>query len=292
MKNRGLIVLFTLLVQSLIILTVNHGILSAQELSTLKGLLPWVNLIVVAVFILTVLSIKQLEKDIENRTKIKMLRQHLTEIESLNLLLRSQKHEYSRHLQYLQSLAYLGKHDDLTEYISAVAKDYRCTEMMINTGHPAITILINTRRNTAEARGIDFAVAVKSDFSKLNIPPWDLNSILGNLIENAIDAAVYDEHPRVAIELSRQNGRYVIYISNNGTAILDQDKIYEPGYTTKGSLGRGYGLFLVKQLVEQYGGTIAVTCNQKTHVTITIPDGEGGLADDKFYLPEDCRSLG
>ncbi len=291
-ERRSLIVLFTLLFQSLAILTINHGILAAQDMSALKALLPWVNLVVVIIFILTVLSIKQLEKDIENHTKIKLLRQHIMEIEALNLLLRTQKHEYSRHLQYLQALAYLSKHDELMEYINAIAKEYRCMETMINTGHPAITTLINAKRATAEAQGIEFAVAVKSDFSKLDIPPWDLNTLLGNLIENAIDAAIYAEHPRVALELSYQNGQYVIYISNNGTTILDKTRIYEPGYTTKGSLGRGYGLFLVKQLLEQYGGNIEITCNRKTHVTVKITDKEGDGADDKLYLPEDCRGIG
>lgn len=291
-KNRSLIVLFTLLVQCLAVITINHSILSAQELSTLKALLPWVNLIVVVILILTVLSIKQLEKDIENRTVIKMLRQHITEIESLNLLLRAQKHEYSRHLQYLQSLVHLDKQDDLKEYINVIAKDYRGTEMLINAGHPALTTLINTKKDTAKAQGVDFAVAIKSDFSKLNIPPWDLNSMLGNLIESAMEAAVYDKHPRVAVELNHQNGQYVIYIANNGSTIIDKEKIFEPGYTTKGSLSRGYGLFLVKQLAEQYGGNITVISNRKTHVTVQIPDGEGGLGDDKFYMPEDCRSLG
>jgi two-component system sensor histidine kinase AgrC len=158
--------------------------------------------------------------------------------------------------------------------------------------HPALTTLINTKKDTAKAQGVDFAVAIKSDFSKLNIPPWDLNSMLGNLIESAMEAAVYDKHPRVAVELNHQNGQYVIYIANNGETIRDKDKIYEPGYTTKGSLSRGYGLFLVKQLAEQYGGNITVISNRKTHVTVQIPDGEGGLGDDKFYMPEDCRSLG
>lgn len=157
--------------------------------------------------------------------------------------------------------------------------------------YPAITSLINTKKRTAEAQGIDFALAIKSDFSQLNISPWDLNSLLGNLIENAMEAAIYDKHPRVTIELSHQNGQYVIYIANNGSTIIDKEKIFEPGYTTKGSLSRGYGLFLVKQLVEQYSGTITVTSNRKTHVTVQIPDGERGSGDDKFYLPEDCRIL-
>lgn len=107
-KNRSLlIVLLTLLFQGLIIITINHSILSAQDLNALKSLLPWVNLIVVIIFILTMLSIKRLEEDVENRIRIKLLRKHVLEIESLNLLLRSQKHEYARHIQCLQSLAYM-----------------------------------------------------------------------------------------------------------------------------------------------------------------------------------------
>lgn len=90
--------------------------------------------------------------------------------------------------------------------------------------YPAITSLINTKKRTAEAQGIDFAVAIKSDFSQLNISPWDLNSLLGNLIENAMEAAIYDKHPRVTIELSHQNGQYVIYIANNGSTIIDKEK--------------------------------------------------------------------
>jgi len=67
-KNRDLIVLLTLLLQSLIIITINHSILSAQDLDVLKSLLPWVNLIVVIIGVLTMLSLKQLQEDAEDRS--------------------------------------------------------------------------------------------------------------------------------------------------------------------------------------------------------------------------------
>jgi len=65
------------------------------------------------------------------------------------------------------------------EYINTLAKEYRHAETLINAGHPAITTLINTKRNTAESQGIEFAVAVKCDLSKITVPAWNLNSILG-----------------------------------------------------------------------------------------------------------------
>jgi len=49
-KKWDLIILFTLLIQSLIIIGINHRILSAQDLTNLKKLLPWVNLIVLIIF--------------------------------------------------------------------------------------------------------------------------------------------------------------------------------------------------------------------------------------------------
>lgn len=288
-NNRGLIILFTLLTQSLIIIAINHSILSANKLSSVKQFLPYVNVIVLFIFALTMISLKELEEDAENRIRIKLLRKHVQEMEAMNLLLRTQKHEYATHMQYIQSLAYIKEYERLMEYINALAKDYRHTENLINTGHPAITTLLNTKRSTAESQGIELAVAVKSDFSGLTIPAWDLNSILGNLIENAMEAAIEDHHPRVAVELSYKNGSYMIYIANNGSVLPDPVKIFEAGYTTKGSSSRGYGLFLVKKIVDQYGGEIKISTGKKTHFTVILPDGSG--ADDRFYLPEDSRKI-
>lgn len=289
-NNRGLIILFTLLTQCLVIIAINHNILSANNLTSVKRFLPYVNIIVLFIFALTMISIKQLEEDAENRIKIMLLQKHVQEIEAMNLLFRTQKHEYARHMQYIQSLTYIREYEQLMDYINALAKDYRHTENLINTGHPAITTLLNTKRSTAESQGIELALAVKNDFSGLTIPAWDLNSILGNLIENAMEAAIEDRYPRVAVELSYKNGSYIIYISNNGSVLSDPVKIYEPGYTTKGSSSRGYGLFLVKKIIDQYGGEIRINTGRKTHFTVILPDGSG--ADDRFFLPEDSCKIG
>ncbi|MBO8158954.1 hypothetical protein [Thermosyntropha sp.] len=81
------------------------------------------------------------------------------------------------------------------EPIRYEAEEYRCAENMLDTGHPAVMGLLNTKRNIAQSQGIEFAVAVKCDISRINIPPWGLNSILGNLLDNAIEAAIYDVNP-------------------------------------------------------------------------------------------------
>lgn len=275
-QNKSFVVLFTLLIQCLIILLINHYIISIKNINGLKMLLPWINLIILMIFILVILSIKQLEAEAENRSVIRLLRDHIVEIEAINLIFQAQKHEHLRHIQMIQAMSYMEHHHELKEYINAIAKQYRNAEKMINAGNPILSSMLNSKIIVAESQGIDLAVAIKCDFARLSIPPWDLNSILGNLIDNAMEAAIADKQPRVAIEFTYNHGLYLISIVNNGSNIMDADKIFEAGYTSKGSVSRGYGLFLVKKLLDHYGGEIVVKSGNKTSITVRIPENASG----------------
>lgn len=287
--DRNFIVLFTLLFQSLTIILINHSIISIENTESLKALLPLINLVILVILVLNIIAIKKLEIDAENRSKIQLLNKHIKDIESLNLTLQTQKHEYLRHIEEIQSLAYLDYKKQLLEYISGIAKMYRQPEQVINTGHPVITTLITSKKAAAESQGIEFAVAVKSNFANLSIPPWDINTIIGNLIDNALEAALNSDKPRVAVEFNHQNGQYRIYIVNNGSTITDAEKIFEAGYTTKDSLSRGYGMFMVKKLIDHHQGYIEVISKNKTFVNVSLPDG--GLINDKYSFHADGSKL-
>lgn len=70
-------------------------------------------------------------------------------------------------------------------------------------------------------------------------------------------------------------------VSNNGVKVPkdEMDKLFQPGYTTKNSVGRGYGLFLMKNLVEKYGGDISVYSEKRTVFKITFPKEDGDKND-------------
>ncbi|MDD2586785.1 MAG: GHKL domain-containing protein [Syntrophomonadaceae bacterium] len=282
--NRNLIVICTLLIQTLFIIIMNNAVLSTVEIETLKKFIPWVNLLVLAFAILNILSLKRMEEAAENRTREKLLLGHVRNVESLNNTLQLRQHEYSRHLQTIQAMAYLDKQKELKEYINGIAKKYRQAEDMIYAGHPAVTALINSRKMAAESQQIEFAVAVKCDLSSLNIPPWDINSILGNLIDNALEAAVFDDHPRVAVEFKFEDKEYLIYIRNNGKTIADPDIIFKPGFSTKDSRTRGYGLYSVKTIVQAYCGSIDIDCKNYTAIIVRLP--YGGFMNDKYNIQE------
>ncbi|MDD4550179.1 MAG: ATP-binding protein [Syntrophomonadaceae bacterium] len=257
----------------------NNTILSTVEIETLKRFIPWVNLFVLVLAILNIVSLKQMEHTVENRVREKLLIDHVRDVESLNNTLQMRQHEYARHLQTIQAMVYLGRQNELKDYIDGVTKDYRQSADMIYTGHPAVTALLNSKSIVAQSQNIEFAAAIKCDLSSINITPWDLNSILGNLIDNAFEAAIYDEHPRVAVEFKFEDGEYLIYVRNNGKKISDSNLVFEPGFSTKDIRARGYGLYAVKQIVQAYGGHINVYCKNHTAITIKIPSG-GAINDN------------
>jgi len=271
--DNSLFIIFTILAQSLVLVIINMNLLAANNVDSIKLILPFLNISLLILSIFSILSIQKVEKAAQDQIKALLLKDHLYQVESLLKNLRLQKHEYGRHLQIILSLLELGKFEEARSYVHGLAQNHVPAEEVYYTGHDSLTSLINCKSSVAQLKGIDFAVAIKTDLSKINIPSWDLCSIIGNLIDNAMEAAIQADQPKVGIEFKFEEGYYTTYIYNNGATLPDHD-VFEFGFTTKESAGRGYGLFLVKKLVNLYQGTIKITGGKKTTVILRLP-GEG-----------------
>jgi sensor histidine kinase regulating citrate/malate metabolism len=115
-------------------------------------------------------------------------------------------------------------------------------------------------------------ILVTSQFKELNMPSWEFCRVLGNIIDNGIYALQEkssDRHLRV--ELYEDIKMYRFRIKNNGPQVPEniKNKLFEAGFTTKGEDGQGMGLYIVKELVESYGGDISLYSNED----VTIFDG-------------------
>ncbi|TEB05793.1 Sensor histidine kinase CitA [Pelotomaculum schinkii] len=274
-KNGRLLIISTILLEAWFIVMINQQIYLANGIDDLKGFLPFVNLVVLALSVLAVFSIKRLEEGTRKLIELNLLKTHLLHVEDILSASQAQKHEHSRHIQTIQAMLYLEETDQAQEYIEGIAESYRHTEGLIHVGHPALTALFNSKQKVAEAKKIGFAFAVKCDVANINISPWDLCSILGNLLDNALEAALQDPfNRRVAVEIKYENANYVIYVYNTGSKISEEARrrLFKEGYTTKGSKARGYGLYLVKKLVDKYGGKIDVISGERTTFIVHLPD--------------------
>lgn len=286
-KDNPMLIIYTILLETLFICIFNVKITLSQDINALKNFIPFANLIVVLLSGFALVSIRQVGEYTRRQTEARLLRDHLQHVEDLVNSLDIQRHEHTRHLQVLQSMLYLGEVDEAQEYLDGIAEHYRKTQDLVYTGHPAITALLNSKCKVAEIKNINFDFAIKCDINKIEVTPWDMCSMIGNLLDNAMEAAVEDEKsPQVNLEIKYENSHYVIYVYNSGSHIKpsQKEKIFMPGYTSKDSAARGFGLYLLNKLVDKYEGKIEVVCEPKTTFIIYLPDRRGKDNDKSLLL--------
>lgn len=116
---------------------------------------------------------------------------------------------------------------------------------------------------------IHFIADEKEIIAKLD--RTQLIRVVTNLVKNAIQAVPDVEAPRILVTVASAGDRVKISVADNGVGISDDFKhrVFEPKFTTKSS-GTGLGLGMVKNIVENYGGTINFTSKQGKGTVFTI----------------------
>lgn len=214
-------------------------------------------------------SIKDLS--LQNIMKTKSLE----EITELNNILRAQRHDFLNHLQVVYSLIELNEYKEASDYIETLYKDIKKVNKSLKTSNTAINALLQAKLVDCENKDILVDLNIDTRLDRLSVPGWEMCRILGNLIDNAIYAVKeLREKGFVNIEITEKDSKYVFTVKNNGKQIPEdiKDKIFEPGYTTKGDKGEGMGLAITKEITQKYKGKILVDCNQSmTTFKVLIP---------------------
>ncbi|MFT5876093.1 MAG: two-component system CitB family sensor kinase, partial [Clostridium sp.] len=109
-----------------------------------------------------------------------------------------------------------------------------------------------------------------------NITVDEICSVIGNLIENSIEELVKFENGKIFIRLNSNNKELRIRIQDNGPGISEDiiHKIFTKGFTTKAG-NRGFGLSIVKQIIDYAGGDINIIQENGTIWDIFIPMKRG-----------------
>ncbi|GHA92282.1 sensor histidine kinase [Streptomyces chryseus] len=226
----------------------------------------------------------------EKRGTVVTLRDH-TELQALSgeldsergftQALRSQAHEAANRLHTVVSLIELGRADEAVEFATAELELAQAlTDQVVSAvGEPVLAALLLGKAAQANERGV--ALVLDED-SRIDdgllpgtLPARDLVTILGNLIDNAVDAAQGSDGARVTVTARTDRGRELLLrVADTGPGIDPgaADAVFARGWSTK-SAGRGLGLALVRQTVHRGGGAIALS------------DAPGGGAQFTVRLP-------
>lgn len=186
-----------------------------------------------------------------------MLEEALSRLEALNTTLRKQRHDFMNHLQVVFGLIELDQKEEAHEYIERVYGDIQRVGRSMKTALPAVNALLAAKMADCEQRGVQAEFQISSDWAGMSVPAWELCRVLGNLIDNALDALEEARQPRLRVEMGESMLSYTFSIEDNGAGLSEGvlERMFQAGFTTKSS-GHGMGLSIVREILEQYGGRI------------------------------------
>jgi two-component system CitB family sensor kinase len=198
---------------------------------------------------------------LRDRTELELLGRELDSTHGLLDALRAQDHEHANRLHTLLGLLELGLHEQAVEYVAEVADTHRASaeEVAERVRDPLLSALLVGKSAIAHERGVRLRIAAATWLPDRVVDPRDLVTVLGNLIDNALDAA----SSQVEVELRAERTTAVLRVGDDGPGVHPdlRERIFTEGWTTKRSpahRGRGLGLALVRRLAERYGGMARV----------------------------------
>ncbi|MEV4901491.1 ATP-binding protein [Citricoccus sp. NPDC055426] len=215
-----------------------------------------------------------------DRTEVQDMNRELETTQSLTDALRAQTHEHGNRLHTVLSLLELGRLDEARGLLSTGTASAGAAQPgpLGPTGEPAVQALLAAKAAQARERGVRMDYRLEVD-SPTGISTQDLVTVLGNLVDNAIDAAADPSRPRqdrwVEVEARTEADWLIMQVADGGPgpAGEDHEQMFELGYSTKpaGPAGRGIGLALVRQTVSALGGTVELALDSGTVLTAELP---------------------
>jgi two-component system, CitB family, sensor kinase len=217
---------------------------------------------------------------IRDRTELVGLLRELDSVHGLTNALRAQQHEFSNRMHTLAGLLELGEHTAAREYALEVAgaEPALAESVRERIGNQLMVGLIVAKTTVAAERGVRL---ILSDDSTLGEEPGHLRrllTIVGNLLDNAVEAATSggEGPPEVRLALIESETGVIVRVSDSGPGVSPEAlaRIFEDGWSTRpdrGTARRGLGLALVHRLVRRHGGTIDVASGPGAVFTVMLP---------------------
>ncbi|TDU04521.1 two-component system CitB family sensor kinase [Streptomyces sp. 846.5] len=219
---------------------------------------------------------------VRDRTEMVGLLRELDSVRGLTDALRAQQHEFANRMHILAGLLDLGEHEAAFEFAveSAGAEPALTESVRQRIGSPLMVGLIVAKSTVAAERGVRITLTEDSQLGDQPTHLRGLLTIVGNLLDNAVDAAVSGTPApggaQVRLSLVETPSAITLQVADSGPGVPPEavESIFEDGWSTRpdrGTARRGLGLALVHRLVRHHGGTITVGKEVGAVFTVTLP---------------------
>lgn len=203
--------------------------------------------------------------------------------------IRSQRHDFNIHLHTIVGMIENEDYGNCKSYVEDMVQEASAVNDIMPVYDAVIGSMLYNMRKAARLKGTDIEYDIKYDMKNITCNSFECNKIIGNLIQNAIDAVNTKEELEYGIKVFvfKRHGNTVISVSN----LFDGDseritRAFDMDYTTKKNHD-GIGLSMIKRALAKYYGRIYVEMDDRVvSFIVNIPnkisfDEEGETADDK-----------
>ncbi|MET8681223.1 sensor histidine kinase [Streptomyces sp. NPDC004647] len=218
---------------------------------------------------------------LRDRTELERLGRELDGTRGLIDALRAQDHEHANRLHTLLGLLELGLHEEAVEFITEVVGVHRATAEQVaeRVQDPLLAALMVGKATVAAERGVALRFSADTLLPDRVVDPRGLVTVVGNLVDNALDAAAGTPQSHVEVSIRAEGRTAVLRVGDSGPGVPPERRelIFTEGWSTKDPPAhgrRGIGLALVRRLAERQGGSVRAGSR------------EGGGAEFTVVLPE------
>ncbi|WP_153126849.1 DcuS/MalK family sensor histidine kinase [Peribacillus tepidiphilus] len=214
-----------------------------------------------------------------DKTDIKLMAEQLTGVRAYAEALRSQTHEFMNKLHVILGMVHLELYDQLVEFVKSVTNTFHSEVGFVTNRFkdPVIAGFLLGKVSYAREKGARLVFSENCFMPKPKDQDiiQEIITILGNLMDNSLDAVIGSKEKKVEVEIIPVcNKKLSITVSDTGPGMSTdiKERVFEKGFSTKGQ-DRGLGLHLVKQSVEKLHGQIIISSElgRGTKFTVTLP---------------------
>ncbi|MGO4859127.1 ATP-binding protein [Arthrobacter sp. 2MCAF14] len=214
---------------------------------------------------------------LRDRTELQQLTRQLDAVGTMSAALRAQRHEFANQLHTIAGFMSIGQHGQAKDYLARISATgplkfpVQQAELLQD---PYLQAFVGAKSVEAHERGVALRIGPETLVREHVTEPQDVTTVLGNLIDNAVNAAVAGSSTQrwVELELLDEAGpdggtlHIVAADSGDGLGGVEPERVFVEGFTTaepaEGGIdragGQGLGLALVRQLARRRGGDVRV----------------------------------
>ncbi|WP_364516267.1 sensor histidine kinase [Nocardioides sp. LML1-1-1.1] len=218
---------------------------------------------------------------LRDHTELRSVTGELEVVRRLTESLRSQNHESANRLHTVVSLIEMGRPQEAVDFATEELQvaQLLTDEVVGAVDDPVVAALLLGKSAEAAEQGVELRITGALP-AQAGVPPRDLVTVLGNLVDNAFDALADAETRRVDVRLSGAGDLVRVQVDDSGPGLgeADASRVLDRGWTTKAEpgTGRGLGLALVVQVARRHGGDVELGRSELGGARFTVTMGAPG----------------